>query len=237
MNETIEIDLREIGLVLLKRIWTIMLCAVLVGAAVLVYTINFVAPAYKSSIKMYVNNNSSAHSQYISSSDRAVALSLVETYINMISSDTVMDKVAEATGLEISGAEIRGMMTAGSVGETEIFQVSIISPDPQLSADIANTIADVAPDELTRFITGSTAKIIDYARPATSRYSPNYVTNTILGVVTGAAIAVLSLVLQMVLDIHVKREEDLTKIFSVPVLGVIPELHEETEKRARRVRR
>lgn len=237
MNETIELDLREIGLVLLKRIWIIMLCAVLVGTAVLVYTVNFVAPTYKSSIKMYVNNNSSANSQYISSSDRAVALSLVETYINMISSDTVMDKVAQATGLEITGGQIRGMMTAGSIGETEMFQVSIVSPDPQLSADIANTLADVAPEELAKFIPGSSAKIIDYARPATSRYSPNYVTNTILGVVVGAALAVLVLVMQMVLDIHVKREEDLTKIFSVPVLGAIPELTEETGKRSRKVRR
>lgn len=237
MNETIELDLREIGMVLLKRIWIIMLCAVLVGTAMLVYTVNFVAPTYKSSIKMYVNNNSSANSQYISSSDRAVALSLVETYINMISSDTVMDKVAQATGLDITGGRIRGMMTAGPIGETEMFQVSIISPDPQLSADIANTIADVAPDELAKFIPGSSAKIIDYARPATSRYSPNYMTNTVLGVVVGAVLAALVLVLQMVLDIHVKREEDLTKIFSIPVLGAIPELTEEAEKRSRKARR
>lgn len=232
MNDTIELDLREIGLTLLKRVWIIILCAVFVGAAVLVYTINFVAPTYKSSIKMYVNMNN----QYISSSDRAVALSLVETYINMISSDTVMDKVADATGLEIKGSQIRDMMTASAIGKTEMFQVSIISPDPQLSADIANTIADVAPGELGGFLPGSTVKIIDYACPATSRYSPNYVTNTILGVVVGAVLVVLVLVLQMLMDIHIKREEDLTKLYPVPVLGVIPELTEGTEKISRKVR-
>ena len=237
MNDTIEIDLREIGYMLLKRFWLILLCATLVGASVLVYTVGFVAPTYKSSIKMYVNNNSSINNQYISSSDRNVALSLVETYINMISSDTVMDKVAEATGLDIDGSKIREMMTVKAVEDTEMFQVSIITPDPQFSADLANTLAEVAPEELAKFIPGSTAKIIDYARPATSRYSPNYVTNTLLGVMVGAVLAVLILVMQVLMDIHVKREEDLTKIYAVPVVGIVPELTEETKKKTRKVRR
>lgn len=226
MNDTIEIDLREIGRVLLKRFWIILLSAVLVGTAVLIYTVNFVKPTYKSSITMYVNNNG-MNSQYISSSDRAVALSLVETYINMISSNTVTDKVAEATGLGISGAQVRAMMSAGAVEDTEMFEVAVVSPDPQLSADIANTIAEVAPAELERFIPGSTANVIDYARPAAGRYSPSYTTNTFLGLMVGAALAALVLILQMLLDIRVKREEDLTKFADVPVLGLIPELKEE----------
>lgn len=234
MSDTIEIELREIGSILLRRIWIIFLCAALAGTAVLVYTVNFVAPTYKSSVKMYVNKNSTIINQNITPSDRAVALDLVETYINMISSNTVLDKVASATGLELDADNIREMMTAGAIEDTEMFQVSIITTDPQLSADIANTIADVAPGELAKFIPGTTAKIIDYALPAASRYAPNYTTNALVGVMIGAALAVLVLVLQVLLDIRVKREEDLTKISPVPVLGSIPEITEETEKKPRR---
>lgn len=235
MNDTIEIDLQEIGRTLLKRFWIILLSAFLVGTAVLIYTANFVQPTYKSSITMYVNNTG-MNAQYISSSDRAVALSLVETYINMISSNTVTDKVAEASGLGITGAQVRSMMTAGAVEDTEIFEVSVISTDPQLSADVANAIAEVAPDELEKFIpAGSTANVIDYARPAKGRYSPSYTTNTFLGLVVGAVLAVLVLVLQILLDIRVKREDDLTKIANVPVLGSIPELtEEEAEKKTKK---
>lgn len=236
MNDTIEIDLQEIGRVLLKRFWIILLSAFLMGTAVLIYTANFVEPTYKSSITMYVNNVG-MNTQYITSSDRAVAMSLVETYINMISSNTVTDKVAKATGLGISGARVRSMMTAGAVQDTEMFEVSVISPDPQLSADIANTIAEVAPEELERFIPGSTANVIDYARPAGGRYSPSYTNNTILGLVVGAVLAVICLILQVLLDIRVKREDDLTRIANVPVLGMIPELKEENEKKSRKGRR
>ena len=125
MNDTVELDLRLLGGVLLKRIWIILLSAVIAGAALLVYTVNFVTPQYKADVTMYVNSNSSINSQYISSSDLAVAKSLVETYTNIISSNTVLEKVAEETGLGITAERIRGMLSATAVGETEMFKVSM----------------------------------------------------------------------------------------------------------------
>ena len=63
MNETIELDLKEIGTALLKQIWAIILCAVIAGLGMLVYTANFVTPTYKADVTMYVNNSSGGVSQ------------------------------------------------------------------------------------------------------------------------------------------------------------------------------
>ena len=101
MKETVEFDLRELASVLLKRVWIIILCAVIVGASVLVYTVNFVTPQYQSSVTIYVNNNSSVEGNYISSADLAVALRLVTTYVNIIQSNTVLEKVIADTGLHL----------------------------------------------------------------------------------------------------------------------------------------
>ena len=91
MNEIREIDLNKIFKVLLKRVWVIVLCAVLAGALTLVYTVNFVTPMYTASVAMYVNNNNNtAYSGTVSSSNLAVALQLVKTYVNIIQSDTVL---------------------------------------------------------------------------------------------------------------------------------------------------
>lgn len=234
MNETTELDLREWGKVLLKRIWIIILCAVVMGTAVLIYTANFVPPKYKAEVMMYLNNNSTGESSYMDSSDYAVALRQVETYINIISSNTVLDRVAEASGLVITGDQIRGMMTASAVGETEMFKVSILSGDPELSALLANTIADVAPGEISKFGLGSVAKVVDYARVPKSRHSPSYTVNTAVGAFGGAVAAAIVVILQMQLDVRVKKEEDLTKILSAPVLGTIPELSEEHTRPVRR---
>lgn len=233
MNETtVELDLREWGRALLKRIWIIVLSAVVLGAAVLVYTARFVPPKYMAEVTMYLNNRSSSlGGDYMDSSDYAVALRQVETYTKIITSNAVLDKVAEQSGLKITGDQIRGMMSATAVGETEMFKVSVISTDPEMSAKIANTIADVAPTTIkTQFKLGSEAHVVDYARVPRGRYSPSYTVNTVIGAFAGAVMAAVAILLQMHLDVRVKKEADLSKIFKAPVLGTIPELADDMRR-------
>ena len=220
----------------MRRIWIIILSAVVLGAAVLIYTANFVPPRYKAEVTLYLNNRSSSlGSDYMDSSDYAVALRQVETYTMIITSNAVLDKVATATGLNITGDQIRGMMSASAIGETEMFKVSIVSTDPEVSAKIANTIADVAPGTIkTQFNLGSEAHVVDYARVPKSRFSPSYTVNTLAGAFAGAMLAVVAILVHMRLDVRVKKESDLTKICSVPVLGVIPELTEDMRRPAAR---
>lgn len=237
MSETVELDLHELFKVLLKRAWIIVLCAIIVGTSVMVYTINFVVPLYKANVTIYVNNNTGKDTAYISSSDLAVALRLVSTYVNIIQSNTVLDKVISEAGLALTTDQVRRMITAEVVGETEMFEVTVTTPSPQMSADLANAIAAVAPDEITAIIEGSSAKIIDYARVPTTRSSPNYTTNTVIGAFIGAVLAILVIVVQHLLDLRVHNEEELARICSVPVLGVIPDMTNEMNAAGKKVRR
>ena len=206
MNETVEFDLRELAKAVAKWIWIVVLCAVIVGASVLVYTVNFVTPQYQANVTIYVNNNSTGDETYISSSDLAVALRLVTTYVNIIQSNSVLEKVIDEAGL-------------------------------LLSADLANAIAKVAPDEISTIIEGSSAKIIDYARVPEGRSSPNYVTNTVIGALVGAFLAIVVILLQNLLDVRVKNEEDLQMICDIPVLGVIPDMNADIKRKSKKGKR
>ena len=238
MNDTIEFDLKELGSVLLRQIWVIILCAVIAGLSMLVYTANFVTPTYKADVTMYVNNSSGVNSSYMSSSDLAVAQRLVETYTNIIASHTVLSKVAEASGLDITADQIRGMLQASAVGETEMFKVSIIAPDPQLAADLANVIAQVAPGEIAKIIPGSSAKVVDYARIPKGRHAPSYTSSTIVAAMLGGLAAAAIMIARHLMDNRIGKKEDLEKIFEMPVLGTIPEIDEEVQRAsARKVRR
>lgn len=75
----------------------------------------------------------------------ATSQQLVNTYVNIIRSDTVLEKVVKNAKLDYSAAEIRGMMTTAQVDETELFSVYISHPDPEMAAKIANAVATVAP--------------------------------------------------------------------------------------------
>ena len=236
-ENTNEIDLREFGRRLFKRVWLIVLCAVLVGACTFIYTKVVVKPMYKASISVYVNNNSQKGSQAVSSQDLAVAIRLAETYVNIIRSDRVLEKVIAETGLSVTPAQLRTLISAEPVKDTEMFNVTVTTAMPQVSADIANVIADIAPAEIANIIEGSSAKIIDYAKVPTAPVSPNVMVNTVVGIMVGLILAVAYIFAEMLLDASVRNEEDLMRISQLPVLGRIPDISVESQKSGKQIRR
>lgn len=230
MQSGMEINLPEIIKLLAKKAWIVLLAAVICCATVLLYTVNFVEPQYAASVTMYVNNKSNQEGNAISSNDLTVATKLVNTYINIIKSDRVLDKVVAEVGTDIGPDSLRGMISAESLNGTEMFKVTITGKEPKLSAQLANAIADVAPAEISQIIQGSSAEIVDRAKVPTTRSSPNYSMSAVLGFAIGAVLAITAIILAHALDVRVKSEEDLAEICSVPVLGTIPDVLEIVKK-------
>ena len=222
------IDLWELLRILLKRWRLLLLCTVAAAAVTLACTANFITPLYRASVMIYVNNvKSSQQVDYISASNLATSQQLVNTYVNIIQSDTVLEKVARSTDTDYTAAQIRAMMTAEQVDETELFFVYITHPDPRMAAEIANAVAEVAPGEIESFVEGSSTKIIDYAKVPTGRYTPSYRKNAMLGAAGGFLLAAAYVAVMQLLDVRIKSEEDLTQLFGAPVLGQIPAFSEE----------
>ncbi len=221
-----ELNLKELLFTLLHRVWLIILCAAIAGAAFFAYTWYCVTPLYSASVSIYVNN---AVSDYkgdgISASDLATSQQLVTTYTNILKSDMVLDKVSDEIkedGLSYTAGQIRAMMSAGAIEETEMFRIYITNENPTTATAIVNTIAEIAPVEISSIMDRSSTKIIDYAKVPTSPSSPNVMKNGALGVICGVLIAVGIITLQFLMDVRIHDELDLAQISDAPVLGVIP---------------
>ena len=222
-QDVIEIDLQKLLLAYLRKWWLIVLCGVLTAGIALLYTMNFVTPKYRASVTVYVNNSRAEQQiDYISSTNLATAQRLVNTYVNIIKSDSVLTEVIENSDLVCEPADIRKIMSAAQMDETEMFTVSITHPEPEMAAKIANAIADVAPGKIADIVEGSSTKIIDYAKVPNARYSPSYRNNTILGGLVGVVLAVLYVTVRYLLDVRLKVADDLEQLFDIPVLGQIP---------------
>lgn len=223
IRDGMEFDLQKLLLAYLRKWWLIVLCGVLAAGIALVYTMNWITPMYRASVTVYVNNSRADQQvDYISSTNLSTAQKLVSTYVNIIKSDNVLSKVIESGDFDCTPAYIRNIMSAAQVESTEMFKVYITHPDPELAAEIANCIADVAPVVIADIVEGSSTKIIDHAKVPTSRYSPSYEKNTALGGIVGVVLALMYLTLRFLLDVRLKTAEDLEQIFELPVLGQIP---------------
>lgn len=230
MGETRTVDLGKIFRLIIKNIWIIALCAILVSGLALGYVAAFVTPTYQAEISMYINNSSNKNG-VVNASDLSVALKLVTTYVNIVKSDSVLDQVIEELDLDLTAGAVRSMLTAEAVDETEMFRVQITHEDPEMAAEIANTIGRIAPKKITEIIDGSSAKIVDMAKVPVNRASPNYVKTLIIGLIVGSVLSAVFVVTRDFMDVRIKGEEDLAEISDAPVLGIIPDLNPDAKHR------
>lgn len=223
-NEVIEVDLKRIFLTVWSRAWIITIVGVLCAAMFLGYAYFFVTPQYSASIKLYVNNTYGTNTPGISSSQLSAAQSLARTYMVILKSRTVLNEVAQITGLPYTYEQLRSMVLSTTVSETEVFETTVTCPDYKEAAQIANAIAQVLPDQIAAVVDGSSVRVVDYAVESDARVSPNYRNYAIIGFSVGFfATAALIIILDL-LDNSINSEEYLAEVYSdLPLLAVIPD--------------
>lgn len=220
-----ELDLKEIFGVL-KRRWLVILAAALVcGAAAWCVSSFFVTPLYSAKVSMYVSSDTKReNAASVTASELSASARLVDTYLVILKSNSVLNEVIERLQLPYSTERLRNEIQASSINSTEAFSVTVTDPDPARAVEIANTVAQVAPDEIIRVVKVGSVEVIDWAELPQKPASPNIKRNTALGAVLGLLLSSVCLVAADLLDTAICREEDVTKGLGVPLLGVVPKL-------------
>lgn len=234
MEQFEDISLKRLAEILLKRIGFIVAATLIAGVLAFVYSEIMIVPEYESSVSLYVNNETESNVNKILGSDIQASQMLVDTYIVIIKSDTVLNQVSakllEKGIIGYDADALRESITASAVDTTEIFEVTVRDTDPMNTYTIANTIADVAPPIIQDFVEASSVKVIDYAIVG-ERVSPNIQANMLRGLIFGFLLSCLFVILKEIFDMRVKDEDELEQWFKVPILGVIPDITNSQTKR------
>ena len=222
----VELDLMALAQLVWRKKWIIALTGLVFGAVALLWTIFFVKPLYTASITLYANNsNSTNNTTSITAGDINASVQLVDTYGAIILSDPVLDQVIRENQLDVSGGELMRHIRINSVNNTEVFKVTVEYYSPQMAANIANSIADVAPVKIGEIVDGCSVKIVSNAKTPSSKSSPSNSKAFVLGAAVGIFLSLAVVVIISRLDTRIKSEADLNG-WNYPVLGVIPSFAE-----------
>lgn len=220
-KENIEIDLKRIFLALWSRAWIVILAGIVCAAAAFSYAFFLITPTYASNVSIYVNNTY-VDTQGFSSSQLTAAQDLADTYMVILESRSVLDKVAEQTNLGYSGKTLGKMIEAHAINETEVFEVEVTCTNYKHAAQIANAIADVLPDRIAEVVQGSSVKVVDYAEENPVAVGPSYNKYVVLGAVIGILLSAVVVILMDVTDTTIVSEEYLSNVYpKTPLLAVI----------------
>ena len=231
-NDVVEIDLMHILEVLLSRVWTIIIAGAVGAALLFVVSAFMITPKYQSSAMFYVNNNNlniGSASFSISSSDISASQSLVDTYIVILKTRNTLETVIEKSELDYSYEQLSSMISASAVNSTEVFKVTVTSTDPIEACHIANGIATVLPDKISEIVTGSGAKVVDYAVVNPVKVSPSITKYTAIGLLIGVVLACVAIILEDIFDDTIRDDTYLLNTYEdIPTLAVIPNLLNDT---------
>lgn len=226
-RDEVQIDLQKLFSAVWHKAWLVVLVSVIFAGVAFAVTHFLITPMYQASAMFYVNNRSVSvgdASLSISSGDLVTSRNLVESYIVILNTRESLNDVIDYAGVDSTYREVKDMLSAAAVNETEIFQVVVTSPDPQEAEKIANAIAYILPKRITSIIEGTSAKVVEAAVVPSKPSSPSYTRNVMIGLLLGMLLTTAIIVLREMFDISIQTEEDIAQSCKHPVLAAIPDM-------------
>ena len=235
-----SIDLARLAVYILKRIWLVIICAA-IGFGFMYWRASKAPDTYTASGTMFVTNSNPnlVNYGYTSTSDISSAVQLVNIYSEVVKSETVMQRVMEYA-IEPAGengntedvllsqkypglstAYIRNVISMKSIHETPMVQVSCTTQNPYLSADICNSVLQVAPAAIKDVVAAGEAKAQDYAGVPLFANARSDRKNGLIGALAGAVAACALLTILFLMNRRVEKPSEITDNYTPPILSYI----------------
>lgn len=196
----------------LRRTWVFLVCALVVGAIVGAGYSAIQKPVYTATSSGFLQGSSEGGIVAQEKTDRITA------YLALITSNAVVEKIAENPDLDVPAEEVRGSLSASLVGSSSMITVTATSASAEGAAALANgaleALAEVVQEVEEESSGGSVAALtvtpFENAVVPGAPSSPDWLRNILLGAAAGLALGLAYQLLRRMLDVKVRSAEDLT---------------------------
>ena len=219
-DDEIVIDFWELFYEVKRRIWWILLAAVLGTGAAGAYSYYLLTPQYISEAKIYVL---SKETTLTSLADLQMGTQLTQDYKELIGSRPVMQEVINTLNLDITYRQLAEKLKLENPKDTRILYLTVTDPNPYMAKAIVDEIANAASDYIGEIMEMTPPKLIEDGMVATVQTSPNVKKNAAVGGLVMLVLACGVITLSVIMNDTIRSEEDVFKYLELPVLAVVPE--------------
>lgn len=218
-----EIDLKEIAIAILDRIWIVIsvgiACALLVG----IITKVFITPMYTSTTKLYVINKQNSDNN-ITYTDLQTGNLLTNDYIIQVKGTKVLSQVISDLNLTDTEDELASRITVSNPENSRFIVISVSDKDPVVAQQIASCVAKVSSDVVKEVMDLEKVNVAEEANLPLEESSPNLKKNVLLGGAAGVFVSLLLIVVFYLLNDRIRTPEDVKRYLGLNTLGQIPVL-------------
>ena len=228
-DDEIVIDFRELFYEFKRRIWWILLSAVLGTGVAGAYSYYVLTPQFTSEAKIYVL---SKETTLTSLADLQMGTQLTQDYKDLIGSRPVMQEVINTLGLDITYKQLAAKLKLENPKDTRILYLTVTDPDPYMAKAIVDGIANAASDYIGEIMEMTPPKLIEDGMVATVKTSPNVKKNAAVGGIVMLFLACGIITLAVIMNDTIRTEDDVFKYLELPVLAVVPERKDSKEDKS-----
>lgn len=228
----LEIDIERCLRALIKKIWFIIIVAVLFFLIGFGYTINIGEDKYQAYATVYA----AADGSYV---DATNAVTAMNAYLNVASSYKVSQRAALLMGrANVTGEDVKNSTSVNSSStKTGTSSVSFMNSsatiitfyattnDPELSMEMADAMAQSYALEMNEILDKDSVKMLDNAVSAEVSFNAKkdaWMTR-IIAAGAGFILACLIVIVCEIFDSKVRTVREATIKNAIPVIGIIPE--------------
>lgn len=219
-KEEIEIDIRELFLVLLGKLWIVILAGIICALCAGLVSKLVIKPIYTSGTKIYVTNRQDK--EITTYSDLQTGTQLTKDYNILILSRPVIEQVIADLGLNITNQQLVSSITVNTPTDTRIIEIEVQNTDPYIAKQLADTIAEVSAERMVSIMEMEKASIVEAGNLPINQSSPNILINTFMGGLGGIFIAAFMILLVSIMDDSIKSMEEIEKYLGLTTLSTIP---------------
>lgn len=216
-----EIELREIFLILRKRIRIIILIIILFIATSGIGSYFILEPQYQAYTTLMIGKPQ-GYNEKIEYSDILLNQKLVTTYSEIAKSRLIFNELTENLDLTLTIKELEKKVSVSLLKDTEIIKIAVDDKDPKLAFNMANEISSVFMKNVSKIMKVENIQIIDKAQVPLERKKPKPILNMTIAGVLGVMIGVFLVFFLEYLNNTVNTPDDIQNYLELPVIGIIP---------------
>lgn len=219
-DDEIEIDLLELFRALKRRIWVILLAAILGGGIAGAFSKFVLVPQFQSTAMVYIL---SKETTLTSLADLQIGSQLTKDYKIIVVSRPVLEDVITSLSLDMNYRDLKKKLTIENQSDTRILSITAEDPDPYMAKKIADAVANTASNYISDIMEMVPPKMIEDGEVPTQKSSPSNGKNAVLGALAAIVVVCGVIVLEIIMNDTVVTEEDVAKYLGVSVLASVPE--------------
>lgn len=219
------ISLGELLQVMWKRLWVILLAAVVLTGAAVGYSLGQTS-IYEASITILVGQEQTDGPVSQLGSDVQGLQQITQTVADLVDTRPVAEAVIEELDLQISSETFLENLGVEPVVDTQTIQVVYRDPDPQRARLIVNTVGEVFSDQVSEVSPSAnsiTATVWEEAVAPDEPVEPNPLRNGLLALFMGLMLGVGLAFLLEYLDDSWRSPDEVQQVSGVPTYGIVPE--------------